>query len=403
MIREDSLFESDSATRALRTLLRLYDEVGGMPTKTTFLVELMADHGHASEKVLAFVKRAYKLPAAEVQAVYAPQCKQLIEASSMQYQCARALEACSKGDIERAESYLQKARTHVCAFKEGDYLKRDVDAHYASGKDVTGRGRLWSTGYPAWDEVLKGGFGEGESHGIAGPSGLGKSRMLVNLAVNMALAGAYVMYQTFELDVEPTYARIDHVLAEAPCEDIAKSSALRETVKRRMQDMEQAGGGIYVVKFVPDETTVDQAANFARAHARKPDVTILDYMEQTKYKGISGNRDDKWGDQSHMYKRATALAETLQCVVLLATQMTKEAYEEATSNRNIEGSGHKIDSLSSMWLMYLRGNQLESEGRFGLFGLKDRHGLPRRLIRFRLHPRAWCKVNQDGAAQELAA
>ena len=64
-----------------------------------------------------------------------------------------------------------------------------------------------ATGIPSIDHVLGGGVSEGQSIGIGGVYGGGKSILLLQIASNLAKAGASILYATPELTVEEVYSR----------------------------------------------------------------------------------------------------------------------------------------------------------------------------------------------------
>lgn len=80
-----------------------------------------------------------------------------------------------------------------------------------------------STGWPAVDSKLYGGFNRGELNIFAAASGGGKSLFLANLAVNWALMGLNVVYLTFELSEELVSLRLDSMLTGIASREIFRS------------------------------------------------------------------------------------------------------------------------------------------------------------------------------------
>jgi hypothetical protein len=64
-----------------------------------------------------------------------------------------------------------------------------------------------STGIPSIDHILGGGISEGQSIGVGGVYGGGKSVLLLQIATNLAKRGASILYATPELSVDEIYAR----------------------------------------------------------------------------------------------------------------------------------------------------------------------------------------------------
>lgn len=80
---------------------------------------------------------------------------------------------------------------------------RPLDALLTETDDVLRRGspagaRVWSTGFPALDTVLTGGFRSGELVLLGGPAGHGKTTIGLQLARNVVAAGASALVLSYE-------------------------------------------------------------------------------------------------------------------------------------------------------------------------------------------------------------
>src|SRR6266508_1692157 len=86
----------------------------------------------------------------------------------------------------------------------GSVLTR-TDERLRAGSDPT---RLWPSGFPILDDVLSGGFRAGSLVLLAGPQGLGKTTLALQVARNVAVAGRPVVYFSFEHDPESLLERL---------------------------------------------------------------------------------------------------------------------------------------------------------------------------------------------------
>ena len=99
----------------------------------------------------------------------------------------------------------------------GDYIPdhlQEVKAQIINSGDLQPGGfasrdplPMVSTGLPSIDHILGGGVSSGQSIGVGGIYGGGKSILLLQIASNLAKAGAAVLYATPELTHEEVYAR----------------------------------------------------------------------------------------------------------------------------------------------------------------------------------------------------
>ena len=115
-----------------------------------------------------------------------------------------------------SSNYGEREAAFSAAFEDGylpEYLKevssQIVGSSSLSAFDFANRDPLpmVSTGLPSIDHILGGGISSGQSIGIGGIYGGGKSVLLLQIASNLAKAGAAVLYATPELTREEIYAR----------------------------------------------------------------------------------------------------------------------------------------------------------------------------------------------------
>jgi replicative DNA helicase len=120
-----------------------------------------------------------------------------------------------------------------------DYFE-DPRARLESLKD--GNGQI-STGWPAVDKKLYGGFNRGELNIFCAGSGGGKSLFLANLGVNWAQQGLNVLYLTFELSEKLVSMRLDSMTTGIATREIFKSI---DDVELKVKMMQKKSGRMQI-------------------------------------------------------------------------------------------------------------------------------------------------------------
>ena len=136
-----------------------------------------------------------------------------------------------------------------------------------------------STGWPALDKKLFGGFNRGELNIFAGGSGSGKSLFLANLGVNWALAGLNVIYLTFELSENLVSMRVDSMTTDIPSRDIFKSI---DDVEMKVKMIGKKSGA-FQGQVYPTGKNANDIRSFLKEYeiktGKKVDVLLVDYLD----------------------------------------------------------------------------------------------------------------------------
>ena len=136
-----------------------------------------------------------------------------------------------KGEFDPVEKLIKDA-VHISLTKDmgTDYFA-DPRARLLALKNSNGQN---STGWPALDRLLYGGFNRGELQIFAGGSGSGKSLFMQNLAVNWVEAGLNGVYITLELSEGLCAMRIDGMLTNTAQKEIFRDL---DTVEMKIRMM----------------------------------------------------------------------------------------------------------------------------------------------------------------------
>ena len=167
-----------------------------------------------------------------------------------------------KGEYGPVEDLVKKAVQIGLQKDLGTDYWQDPRARLEAIKDKNGQ---VSTGWPALDKKLFGGFNRGELNIFAGGSGSGKSLFLANLGVNWALAGLNVIYLTFELSENLVSMRVDSMTTDIPSRDIFKSI---DDVEMKVKMIGKKSGA-FQVKYMPTGKNANDIRAFLKEYETK--------------------------------------------------------------------------------------------------------------------------------------
>lgn len=173
------------------------------------------------------------------------------------------------------------------------------------------------TGWPEIDTILGGGNSGGELSVIIGPTGAGKSYILVSQGAAAIKQGKTVIHYTLELKDTAVARRYDACLTNTDLSDLKQ---FKEQVKTRIADIP----GRLIIKQYPTKTasvqTIRNHLNKMKARGIDPDVIILDYGDLLKVVNSSGAKHDDLGD---IFEELRGLGGEFGCPLLTATQTNR--------------------------------------------------------------------------------
>ena len=137
-----------------------------------------------------------------------------------------------------------------------------------------------STGWPAMDQKLYGGFNRGELQIFAGGSGSGKSLFMQNLAVNWINAGLNGVYITLELNEGLCAMRMDSMMTDIGTRDIFREL---DNVEMKLKMFHKKMGTQFRIKYMPAQSTVNDIRAYCKElqvqTGMKLDFMCLDYLD----------------------------------------------------------------------------------------------------------------------------
>lgn len=257
-------------------------------------------------------------------------------------------------------------------------LQKDLGTNYFENprarleaiKDKNGQ---ISTGWPALDKKLFGGFNRGELNIFAGQSGAGKSLFLANLGVNWALAGLNVLYLTFELSENLVSMRIDSMIADIPTREIFKSI---DDVDMKVRIIGKKSGAIQV-KYMPTGKNANDLRSYIKEYeiktGKRIDVVLVDYLDLMHPIAAKISAENLFVKDKYVSEELRNLAMELNTVFVTASQLNRNSVEEIEfDHSHISGGISKINTADNLFGIFTS-RAMRERGRYQLQLLKTRN------------------------------
>jgi archaellum biogenesis ATPase FlaH len=249
-----------------------------------------------------------------------------------------------------------------------DYFKSPRDRLMAI-KDKNGQ---ISTGWPALDKKLFGGFNRGELNIFAGGSGSGKSLFLANMGVNWCLQGLNVMYLTFELSENLVSMRLDSMVSDIPSRDVFKSI---DDVEMKVKMIGKKSGA-FQVKYMPTGKTANDVRAYLKEYeiktGRKVDVLLIDYLDLMHPIGQKISAENLFVKDKYVSEELRNLAMELNTIFVTASQLNRSAVEEIEFDHSmISGGISKINTADNL-IGIFTSRAMRERGRYQIQLMKTR-------------------------------
>jgi archaellum biogenesis ATPase FlaH len=229
-----------------------------------------------------------------------------------------------------------------------------------------------STGWPALDKKLFGGFNRGELNIFAGGSGSGKSLFMANLGVNWALAGMNVMYLTFELSENLVSMRLDSMTTEIPSRDVFKSI---DDVEMKVKMIGKKAGA-FQVKYMPTGKNANDVRAYLKEYeiktGKKVDVLLIDYLDLMHPIGQKISAENLFVKDKYVSEELRNLAMELNCIFVTASQLNRSSVEEIEfDHSHISGGISKINTADNL-IGIFTSRAMRERGRYQIQLMKTR-------------------------------
>ena len=249
-----------------------------------------------------------------------------------------------------------------------DYFA-DPRARLEGIKDKNGQ---VSTGWPALDKKLFGGFNRGELNIFAGGSGSGKSLFLANLGVNWCLLGMNVLYLTFELSEALVSMRVDSMTTDIASRDIFKSI---DDVEMKVKMIGKKAGA-FQVKYMPTGKNANDLRAYIKEYeiktGRKLDVVLVDYLDLMHPNAVKISAENLFVKDKYVSEELRNLAMELNTVFVTASQLNRSSVEEIEfDHSHISGGISKINTADNL-IGIFTSRAMRERGRYQIQLMKTR-------------------------------
>jgi len=274
-----------------------------------------------------------------------------------------------KGEYGPVEDLVKKAVQIGLQKDLGTDYFADPRARLEAIKDKNGQ---VSTGWPALDKKLFGGFNRGELNIFAGGSGSGKSLFLANMGVNWCEAGLNVLYLTFELSENLVSMRLDSMTTDIPSRDIFKSI---DDVEMKVKMIGKKSGA-FQVKYMPTGKNANDIRAYLKEYeiktGRKVDVLLIDYLDLMHPIGQKISAENLFVKDKYVSEELRNLAMELNCIFVTASQLNRSSVEEIEfDHSHISGGISKINTADNL-IGIFTSRAMRERGRYQIQLMKTR-------------------------------
>jgi len=229
-----------------------------------------------------------------------------------------------------------------------------------------------STGWPAIDKKLFGGFNRGELNIFAGGSGAGKSLFLQNLAVNWALVGLNVVYISFELSESLAAMRIDAMMTNIPTRSVMKQMS---DVEMKVKMLKKKAGNLQL-KYMPSGYTIMDIKTYIKElelkNNKKIDCILIDYLDLMMPKSKKVSPSDLFIKDKYVSEELRNFAVEKQCLLATASQLNRASVEEIEfDHSHIAGGLSKVQTADNV-IGIFTSRAMRERGRYQIQFMKTR-------------------------------
>jgi KaiC/GvpD/RAD55 family RecA-like ATPase len=274
-----------------------------------------------------------------------------------------------KGQFDPVEKLIKDAVQISLTKDMGTDYFGDPRARLMALKSNNGQN---STGWPALDRLLYGGFNRGELQIFAGGSGSGKSLFMQNLAVNWAQAGLSGVYITLELSEGLCSYRIDSMMTDTAAKDIFKDL---DNVEMKVRMMAKKSGQLRIKYMSAQSTVNDIRAYLKELHIQtglRADFLCVDYLDLLMPVSAKVSPNDLFVKDKYVSEELRNLAKELNVLFVTASQLNRGAVEEVEfDHSHISGGISKINTADNVFGIFTS-RAMRERGRYQIQCMKTR-------------------------------
>lgn len=192
----------------------------------------------------------------------------------------------TKDSFDKIEKRFREAFMVDRSFDLGLNYYETLEERYERMQKQLESKEVFLTGFPSIDNGLAaGGMCRGEMGAIVAHSGVGKSLMLVKIAVQNLMRGKKVLYVSLEMDQDKIAKRFDAQLA---CHNINSLLENKDTIIHTLKDdiKDSVDKKLLIIKQFPagacDVNMIRGFCATLELHGFKPDLILVDYLGEMK-------------------------------------------------------------------------------------------------------------------------
>ena len=274
-----------------------------------------------------------------------------------------------KGTYDPVEKLIKDAVQISLTKDLGIEYWEDPRARLMALKD--GNGQV-STGWPALDKKLFGGFNRGELNIFAGGSGSGKSLFMQNLAVNWTMAGLNGVYLTLELSEGLCAMRLDSMVTDIPSKDIFKDL---DTLEMKIGMTGKKAGSLRI-KYMPAQSNINDIRAYIKELqvkiGKKLDYICVDYLDLLMPVSAKVSPNDQFIKDKYVSEELRNLAKEMDFIMVTASQLNRAAVEEIEfDHSHIAGGISKINTADNV-IGIFTSRAMRERGRYQIQFMKTR-------------------------------
>lgn len=257
------------------------------------------------------------------------------------------------------------------------------------------------TGWTEVDELLAGGLNRKEMTIFMANSGVGKSIVMSNLAVNFVYQKYNVLYITLELAEEVVAKRFDSMFTGVRQSEInAKISKVASDVEKMSHDL-----GKLVIKRMPESST---SSNDIRAYMKEfelmngwiPDVIVVDYLDlMASNHNISP--ENLFVKDKFVAEELRSIGNDFNSIIITASQMGRAALDAQDHHQgHIQGGISKVNTTDNL-IAIIQNEAMKSAGEYILKMAKTRssNGVGKQVL-LKWNPISLRITDRDGVKSE---
>lgn len=238
----------------------------------------------------------------------------------------------------------------------------------------------FSSNFPTLQDITSGGIPLKTINAILGSTHVGKTRMLLNLAMDYFLNGINVAYVTLEISQEDILGRaMSHILHKSIKEISTKPSKQIYQLYKNFKQKHTGTGKLYIKEFPTSEFTPRDFEQYVDSFKNKdpedrPQVFIVDYLQIMGT--MSNNVQGSYFSLKENIEKLRGVAQKNDIVIWTAGQLKRNSHNKI---------GNDVNDVSESWAIIATADFvsiIEENDAFKQYGVqimrvrKNRNGKP---------------------------